>query len=199
MTSPSAPRLAPRVFTLLLVILFALTFLIILPPETEDEKPADRTPRILRAHLTLQDGKLHRLGHSTPFTGHMLEYYPNGLPLSRTAVSNGLLHGLSEGWHTNGLVQIREHFTNGIAHGLRQKWHPNGAKQSEAHIRAGKIEGLFQTWHPNGQLAEQIPMTAGQPHGAAQAYYPSGHLKAQTQTTNGQILTQQTWKDGEQR
>ena len=35
--------------------------------------------------------------------GNMVEYYAPGRLQSRSVVSNGLLHGLSEGWHTNGV------------------------------------------------------------------------------------------------
>lgn len=148
-----------------------------------------------RAELTLIDGRLHGKGESVPFTGFMIERYPDGLLQSRTSVSNGLLEGLSEGWYTNGQRQVLEHFQAGVSHGQRVKWYANGVKLSEANIVQGKIEGVFRRWHDNGVLAEEIPMKAGQPDGLSRAYYSNGRLKAEARLRAGQVLEQKFWED----
>ncbi len=153
---------------------------------------------IVRGKLELRKGVLFELGHTNPFTGYMVDYYPDHTPLSRSAVSAGLLNGLSESWYTNRQVQSREFFRNGISDGLREKWFPNGKRQSEAQIVAGKIEGTFRSWHDNGQLAELIEMRDGAPDGVALAYFPSGYLKAQTKVQTGKVLARKVWNDGEQ-
>jgi antitoxin component YwqK of YwqJK toxin-antitoxin module len=147
--------------------------------------------------LTLKDGKLYRPSEKTPFTGFVIEYYPGHVIKSRAQVTDGKLHGLSEGWHTNGLLQVQEHFVQGVSHGERTKWHPNGKKQSTASIIDGKIDGTFRRWNEDGTIAEEIPMKNGQPHGTSQAFYPSGFLKAQAKLDNGAVIEQHTWKDGE--
>ena len=154
-------------------------------------------PEVPRAKLLFAKGSLHLVGETQPFTGWMVESYPNGSPLSRSAISNGLLNGVSEGWYTNGQLQVREYFQNGTSHGLRQKWFESGNQLSEATIVQGKLEGTFRRWYPNGRLAEQIEMKHGQPDGVALGFYPSGFLKNRDRLEDGKFLEHHTWRDGE--
>ena len=152
-----------------------------------------------QTNLVRLDNRWCQVGHTNPFTGIMLEFYPDGSPQSRSVVSNGLLTGLSTCWYTNGQLQVRESFKEGVSDGLREKWYENGAKQSQASIVAGKIIGTFQSWYKNGQLAQQIEMQSGQPNGTAWAYYPSGFLKAKTTVKEGKVLDRRSWEDGQHR
>ena len=166
------------------------------PPALRTAVPAQDT---LRRDLVQNDGRWYRSGATNPFTGWMVDHYPGGALLSRSQISNGLPHGVSEAWYTNGQMQVREHFKEGLSHGLREKWHENGSRLSQAMIVEGKVTGTFQSWHGNGQLSEQIELKLGQPEGTAWAYYPSGFLKAETTLREGQVLGRQSWKDGERK
>jgi antitoxin component YwqK of YwqJK toxin-antitoxin module len=147
--------------------------------------------------LRLTNGVLVQVGTTNIFTGVMAEKYPGGELRSRSSISNGVLWGVSEGWHTNGQLQVREQFRAGIAEGLRTKWETNGAKISEAMIAGGKLNGPFRRWHRNGVLAEEVKMKNGQPDGLARAWYPSGCPKAEMRMAAGSILEQKRWADGE--
>ncbi len=152
-----------------------------------------------RTNLVLEEGRLRQPGSVTPFSGLMLEHYPDGVLRSRSAVTNGLLHGLSEGWYTNKQIQVSENFKEGVSHGLRTKWYPGGAKQSEAQIVNGKLNGTFRKWHENGTLSEQAELSANQPEGVSLAWFPSGSLKARVAMKHGQPIEQEFWKDGEKK
>jgi len=156
--------------------------------------PPPETPR---REMVQNAGLWYRQGQTNPFTGCMVDYYPNGALLSRCEISNGLPNGLSETWYTNGQIQVREHFKDGVSHGQREKWHENGSRLSLAMIADGKVNGTFRSWYDNGQLSERIEMRAGKPDGTAWAYYPSGFLKAETSVHEGDILQRTSWKDGE--
>jgi antitoxin component YwqK of YwqJK toxin-antitoxin module len=149
------------------------------------------------SELTLREGRSYWKDDTTPFTGIITETYQGGGPKSRSVLSNGLMHGVSEGWHTNGVLQVREHFVEGISHGLREKWFPSGAKISEANIKSGKLDGRFRSWHENGSPAEEITMKDGQPDGLSMAYHPDGSLKAKATLQDGKVIEQQFWKPGE--
>lgn len=153
----------------------------------------------LRGQLTLRDGRLYAAGTGEPFTGSMIERRPDGTLQARSSVSNGLLEGLSEGWHTNGQRQVEELFHDGVSDGPRTKWHPNGQKLSEATIKAGKLEGVFRRWDEGGALSEEISMRNGKPDGWSRAFYPSGFLKAEARMEQGNLLEQHFWKDGERK
>ncbi len=153
-------------------------------------------PEVPRSSLVLKDARLHRPAQSAPFTGTVVEYFAPGRLQSRSVVSNGLLHGVSEGWHTNGVRQVAEIFVAGRSEGVRVKWYPSGAKMSEAEIVAGKLNGTFRRWHENGKLAEQIELRADQPHGPSIAFYESGCVKARVQMERGRPVSTETFKDG---
>jgi len=154
-------------------------------------------PEVLRQGLALREGRWYRIGESNPFTGWMADYYANGAPLFRSAVSNGLLNGVSEGWYTNGQMQIRETYKDSVADGLREKWYENGQRKSEAMIAQGKLEGTFRSWHENGQLSEKFELVQGQPDGEAWAFYSSGFARARTEVRAGHVLVQKSWEDGQ--
>lgn len=158
---------------------------------------AAAAPEVSRTNLVFQDKRLHLAGQTAPFNGWMLEHHPDGILRSRSSVSNGLLHGVSQGWHTNGQLQVEEHFCEGISHGLRTKWYPSGAKLSEAAIANGKLNGSFLRWHENGVPSEQIEFVNDQPEGVSLAWFPSGSPKARVLTQSGKPVDRQFWKDGE--
>ncbi len=156
-------------------------------------------PEVARTNLVLVEGRLRQTGGPIPFAGFMVEHYADGTLRSRSTISNGLLHGLSQGWHTNAQLQVSEHFQQGISHGLRTKWYPAGAKQSEATIVDGKLNGPFRQWHENGALSQQVDFADDQPKGLSLAYFPSRYLKARVVMQDGQPIEQEFWKDGEKK
>ena len=166
-------------------------------PKSPAQSTAVAPVAVARTNLVLVAGRLCLSGQTNAFNGLMLEHSYGGILRSRSAVTNGLLHGLSEGWHTNGQLQVTEHFKEGTSHGVRTKWHPNGKKLSEGGIVDGKFNGTFRRWSESGSLAEQIEFASGQPHGLSLAWYPSGFLKARATMDQGKVVEQKLWKDGE--
>jgi antitoxin component YwqK of YwqJK toxin-antitoxin module len=164
-------------------------------PERSAPQPSPREADL--SDLILREERMYLAGESGPFTGIMVERYGPGEVRSRSALAGGVLHGLSEGWHTNGVLQVREYFRDGVSHGLRTKWGPDGQKLSEATIEQGRITGTFRRWHSNGALAEEIEMVDNEPRGLSRAYYSSGGLKLQARVENGVVLERQSWEESE--
>jgi antitoxin component YwqK of YwqJK toxin-antitoxin module len=160
-------------------------------------RPHGQRIEVHRADLELREGRLYLKGQSKPFFGVMLEYYPGGARRSRSQLANGVLNGISEGWHTNGQLDVQEYFKEGFSHGLRVKWYPTGVKMSEVMISEGKLNGAFRRWHENGTLAERINLKNGNADGLSEAYYPSGFMKAQVRLVAGKPVDPKFWKDGE--
>lgn len=155
------------------------------------------TAKATLSELELRDGRMWRKGQSVPFTGLLLENYQTNQLKSRSEMNDGVMNGVSEGWHTNGQLAIVEHFKKGISDGARTKWHANGQKQSEATIVGGKIGGVFRRWAEDGTLQEEIEMKQGNPDGLSRAFYPSGFVKVEAIFREGKMESQKTWKDGE--
>lgn len=183
-----------RVFWCFVAVVGALGVgvLVLRPRPTPVELPSE-----LVSNLTRRDGRLYAPGAAAPFTGWMLERYPDAALKSRSQISNGVLQGLSEGWHTNGTLQVQEHFVAGVSEGPVAKWHVDGTKLSEGSARAGKLEGVFRRWHTNGVLSEELTLVGGQPSGVSRSWFPSGSLKAEVVLEQGKVVTQKFWKDGE--
>lgn len=181
----------------LAVLLVALGALATLWPRNPAPAPAAAVLEAERTELVSKDGRLEKGG--TVFTGLMLEHYPDGVLKSRSAISNGLLHGLSEGWFTNRVLQVSEQFANGTSHGERHRWDELGRPVSAARIDHGEIAGIFRRWHTNGVVAEEITMRDGQADGPACSWYPSGFLSAEMTMRNGKVVSRQNYADGERR
>ena len=187
-----------RVISLLALAGAMTTLLLWTPaPKAPVQSPALAPLATSRTNLVLVTGRLCLSGETNAFTGIMIEHSPDGLLRSRSAVTNGLLHGTSEGWHTNGQLQVTEHFKEGVSHGLRTKWHADGTKLSTAMIAVGQLHGSFRRWHENGVPSEEVEFQQGQPDGLAKAYFPSSFLKSKTTLQSGKIVEQKFWNDGE--
>jgi antitoxin component YwqK of YwqJK toxin-antitoxin module len=185
--------LVSSAWKLAFLLLAGVVCLVVFWPKPVPEAP----PEVLASELARREGRLYHGNQKHPFSGVMLERYAGGGLKSRSVVHNGVLDGLSEGWHTNGQFQVREFFKQGVAHGRREKWHENGSKMSAGEIVEGKHEGVFRRWHENGTLAEELTLRRGEPDGLARTFYPSGFLQAQVTLKNGAVLEKKSWADGE--
>ena len=191
--NPSAGRARPGIR--LAIALLGLALAAVFWLRTASTPTLAALPEVDRSKLVLKESWLEWNGH--PFTGWMLEQYPDGLLKSRSAISNGVLHGLSQGWFTNQILQVSEHFTNGVSHGERRRWDEQGRRVSRAQIEGGKIAGLFRRWHENGIIAEEITMKNGEEDGPARSWYPSGFLKAEITMAEGKAKSQTNYADGQ--
>lgn len=173
-----------------LVIVIVLGLALFRDPSRTTKPAASLILELPLSELQLRAGRLYSKSDTNAFTGWMFERYPDGTLKSRTPVLNGLLHGISQGWHTNGQLQVTETFREGVSQGVRTKRYPNGNKLSEASIVDGQLHGLFRRWHENGALAEEVNMNHGQPDGPAKSYSPDGSLIRQFTLRSGKIIEQ---------
>lgn len=140
----------------------------------------------VRAHqLQSVEGRLHLKDHSLPFTGTLVEYYPNGRLRSRSSVREGRLDGLSLGWNPEGGLQVREHFIDGQSHGLRVRWAEDGSKVSETPVVNAVVQGTFRKWHLDGRLAIEASFVDGKPHGVSRAWDREGQLVSEVDMRAG--------------
>ncbi|MFM7555815.1 MAG: toxin-antitoxin system YwqK family antitoxin, partial [Verrucomicrobiota bacterium] len=145
-----------------------------------------------RDRLILRDGRWMKTDETNAFTGLMVEFYPDGTLLSRSAVSNGVLHGVSEGWWTNAVLAVREVFVAGKSHGTRTKWNVMSHRIAETTISQGQIHGYHREWHTNGTLALEVTMSQGKPHGLSRKWSPDGSLAGQWTLSNGAVVAKVT-------
>ena len=176
---------------LILVLLMGLLW----PADSGDGRP--ERLEVMLSDVVKTNGLFFLNGEAESFTGVIVDKYESEVTKSRTAIVNGQLQGLSEGWYSSGQQQIAENFSAGVANGPRTKWWENGQKQSEGNVVDGEWEGLFRKWHENGVLAQEIPMKRGVAHGLARAWFPSGALKSRVQMRHGEAEKSEFFEDGE--
>jgi len=194
---PDSPRHAARTLLIPLAPCLALGLVLLLGLRPI-RIPAAALPELARTNLVRVEGHWCRIGQTNPFSGVMLEYYTNGVLQSRSVISNGLVNGLYEAWHTNGQLAVREYYRTNCSDGPRTKWYPDGKKLSESTIVLGKMQGTFRRWHENGKLAEDIPMRDGKIEGAGRSWYESGFLKTELTIHDGKVVGAKNWPDGQQ-
>ena len=170
---------------LLLAFVVATILTVILKPWQRESVPPEQ---VSRNQLVLQQGRLMKTSQTNAFTGLMVEFYPDGTLQSRSVVSNGLLHGESQGWHTNGVLAITEGFVDGKSHGTRTKWDASSNRIAETTISRGQIHGSHREWHPNGQPAMEMSMLEGKAQGTARKWNPEGVLSGQWSLSNGVVI-----------
>jgi antitoxin component YwqK of YwqJK toxin-antitoxin module len=161
------------------------------PAEAEPPPVADRT----RDQLDLREGVLFERESSNPFTGLLVEFYPDGNRKVAIEIEGGRPHGLSRGWYRNEQLEVQEHFVQGVAHGPRTRWFENGRKRSEARIENGQIVGRFVQWHDNGRKAAEAVLVDGKPHGVCRGWHPSGAPKSRVELRNGEVVSREYWED----
>ncbi len=176
-----------------LLALGGLTALLFYPKQTIPGTVVE----VVITNIFKTNGIIWKMGDTKPFTGDLLDLYPDGKILSRSEIKKGKLQGVSRGYYTNAVLQIQEHFVGGVSDGLREKWYPDGKLQMRGMIVAGEFHGDFSRWHTNGQLSEVLKMNKGKADGEAFSYYPSGYRKSFARITAGDLSSQVLWKDGE--
>ena len=196
----SSPESRLRSLLWLFAIAAAASFLTYLATrylnQVEALEPVPRT--MARFRLDVRDGQFHYRDTGLPFTGLVTDHYEDGTVKLRSAVVEGQLHGVSEGWFTNRSTEVREYFIQGVPHGTRTTWHDNGRKRSEGTLIAGLQEGIYRQWHPDGSLAVEAEFAEGKPDGLSLAWHPSGFLKAEALMKHGTVQARHTYQDGVQ-
>ena len=173
------------------MVVVAFSAWLIFKDESEPGSPAPPVVERTRDQLEQRDGKLFEPEASEPFTGMLVEYYPEKKPKIAIEIQDGRPHGLSCGWYENGQMEVEERFVSGVSHGQRTRWHENGQKRSEAQIENGQITGKFFKWHDNGQKAAEATLVNGKPDGVSEAWHESGAPKSRVELRDGEIVSKE--------
>src|SRR5688572_17269430 len=108
--SPKADA-SPKGRWVLAVVLLSLLGAIFFATRPRPKLPAPLL-EVHRQKLELRDGIWCVAGQTNHFTGILLDTYEEGALKSRSAVSNGLLEGLSQGWWSNNVLQVTEYYSH---------------------------------------------------------------------------------------
>jgi antitoxin component YwqK of YwqJK toxin-antitoxin module len=114
-----------------------------------------------------------------PFSGFVIESYPNEKLASKNGYLNGELEGKQEKWYSNGSkMEIRFYHDNRKV-GKHTGWWENKQMKFEYFIENDIPVKTHREWYPNGQLFSLSNYdNEGQPEGKQQMWFETGQIKA---------------------
>ena len=102
-----------------------------------------------------KNGRLYRRGlEDEPFTGTVVESFPDGSLSLSTTFYQGKPHGFQKRSFTNGEMAAEIFFDKGMLSGTRSKWWENGQIREEEYWSNGKFMGR-RLWDEAGRLIRE--------------------------------------------
>jgi hypothetical protein len=120
------------------------------------EKPVQSFPTIKQDEAVIQkNGRLYRKDiWNEPFTGIVVENFPDGALSLETSYYKGLPHGHQVRNFANGKRALEAKFDQGVLVGVKSRWWPNGLIREEAYWSEGKYIGR-RLWDRTGRLIKE--------------------------------------------
>lgn len=125
-----------------------------------------------------------------PFTGTLVEYFPDGKPKMRREVKEGLADGLWMEWLENGNLRYKAEWKRNKGDGLWQYFHNNGKLRTEGFYRNDLAEGVHYTWHESGQLKVKGVYSNDKQQGRWVYLLPNGETEKVEVFENGEKIVQ---------
>ncbi|MFO6431615.1 toxin-antitoxin system YwqK family antitoxin [Erythrobacter sp. W302b] len=125
-----------------------------------DELPAGPgAAAVSMSQLEKQSDRL--LLNGSPFTGTVIETWPDGTRKARFQVVEGKADGAWAEWYPDGAIRFYSEWRAGKGQGPFVYFHPNGEISERVTARDDIWDGVAEGWHPNGQKAFERVYQAG--------------------------------------
>ncbi len=120
------------------------------------EKPVESFPTISQKEsVTQKNGRLYRKDIlDAPFTGTLIENFPDGTRSLTTSYYRGLPHGQQIRNYPNGQRALEASFDQGVLVGVKSRWWPNSLIREEAYWSEGRYIGR-RLWDRTGRLIKE--------------------------------------------
>ncbi len=121
-----------------------------------------------------------------PYSGYVLEKYPNGKKASQNAYFKGKLEGVQQKWFENGAKMEVRHYAENRKISTHEGWYENGQKRYKYFIENDIPIKTHREWYSSGQLYSLFNYdNQGQPEGSQQMWFATGQIKANYVIKNG--------------
>jgi antitoxin component YwqK of YwqJK toxin-antitoxin module len=127
--------------------------------EAEEPSTAPTAAVVPLAQLTKQ-GDLYLL-NGAPFTGIVIDTWPDGARKARFQVVDGKADGAWAEWYPDGAIRFYSEWRAGKGEGPFVYFHPNGEISERVTARADIWDGVAEGWHPDGKKAFERVYQAG--------------------------------------
>jgi len=133
--------------------------------------------------LTLESGVLHWEG--APFSGRIVERYPDGSIESMTPYQNGLRDGTAMSFFSNGGARWERSYVAGREEGLHRGWYDDGTLHFRYPYAGGVVDGNALEWFPDGTLYRDFNYVGGHEEGSQRMWHDDGTVRANYVVRNG--------------
>jgi antitoxin component YwqK of YwqJK toxin-antitoxin module len=117
--------------------------------------------------------------HEKPFTGIVIDKYPNNQLIMMNVFLNGLLEGKQEKWYSDGSKMEVRFYKENRKSGEHHGWWENGQMKFEYFIENDIPIKTHREWYQNGQLYSLSNYNQeGQPEGEQKMWYETGQIKS---------------------
>lgn len=139
-----------KLFAAITVSLLALTA----EASAEQTGARDQIAASAVARLSgLQEVDGRQLLNGEPFTGIVMDNYPDGARKARFQLVDGRANGVWVEWHPDGAIRFYSEWRDGAGEGPFVYFHPNGEISERVTARGDRWEGLAEGRLPNGRKA----------------------------------------------
>ena len=135
------------------------------------------------ARLQMVAGRLRYDG--IPFTGRVVDFYPDSTQRSSAEYRNGLRDGTLTASYPDGTLMERRYFVEGRKGGVHEGWWEDGSPRFRYTFRDDLHEGEAREWFTNGRLYRAFNYVAGREEGEQIMYYEDGSVRANYSVVDG--------------
>ncbi len=146
------------------IILVIIVFFSALSVNGQSFIDVSKTKKITKegVEITTFEGK--------PYTGYLIETYPNGKQKIWKTMKDGITNGQWQEWLENGKLRYNAYWKDGKGHGLWQYFHDNGKLKYEESYILDIPNGISRAYYDNGQIKEDMFWLQGKKQGVWTSY-----------------------------
>lgn len=105
-----------------------------------------------RDKVVVEEGLWYEKDSELPFTGVVVEYWPNGQKRGESKIRDGKVQGKVTSWFENGRRKASAVFKDGRLNGKWIEWYENGQKKREREfLDDTEIPGSLKYWNEDGK------------------------------------------------
>lgn len=124
---------------------------------------------------------------NSPYSGLVIEFYPNNIVKSKSEYYLGRRHGYYSGWYPNGNKWFDRFYSYGIKTGSHIGWFEDNQQMFAYEFNTkGMYHGAVKDWYNNGQLAKHFNFENGKEAGSQRMWELDGSIRANFFTVKGE-------------
>lgn len=128
------------------------------------------------ARLSLENGVLY--GDGEPFTGRVVERYPDGSVETMTLYEHGVREGTAVSFFATGALRWERTYASGREEGVHRGWYDDGKPHFWYPYADGLLEGNALEWFPDGSLYRDFNYVRGHEEGSQRMWHEDGTVRA---------------------